>query len=85
VNVDQDRQRLRLRALVGASVSLGDGFDMCVRVATGDSKHSGFRQPEPWPCQPRQGGNFSKYQMWLDRAFLSYRFGDQPIRTLLFC
>ena len=67
-NVDQDRNRARLRARFGADIMLGDGFTGGLRVATGDSNS---------PVSPNQslggsGGNFSKYQIWLDRAFIAY-------------
>jgi len=67
-NVDQDRNRARLRARIGADIMLGDGFTAGMRVATGDSNS---------PVSPNQslggsGGNFSKYSIWLDRAFLAY-------------
>ncbi|WP_367870913.1 putative porin [Luteolibacter sp. Populi] len=67
-NVDQDRNRARLRVRLGADLMLGDGFTGGIRVATGDSNS---------PVSPNQslggsGGNFSKYSIWLDRAFLAY-------------
>lgn len=67
-NVDQDRNRARLRARFGADIMLGEGFSGGLRVATGDSNS---------PVSPNQslggsGGNFSKYQIWLDRAFIAY-------------
>ena len=67
-NVDQDRNRARLRARFGADIMLGDGFTGGLRVATGDSNS---------PVSPNQslggsGGNFSKYQIWLDRAFIGW-------------
>ncbi|MBC8125560.1 MAG: putative porin [Gloeobacteraceae cyanobacterium ES-bin-144] len=70
-NVDQDRTRTRLRARIGTEIMLGDNFDAGVRLATGENNS---------PVSPNQtlggsGGNFSKYSIWLDRAFLSYDFG----------
>ena len=70
-NVDQDRERTRLRARAGAAIMLGEGFNAGLRVATGESNS---------PVSPNQslgasGGNFSKYAIWLDRAFLSYDAG----------
>ncbi|MCW1911939.1 putative porin [Luteolibacter sp. GHJ8] len=67
-NVDQDRNRARLRARFGADIMLGEGFTGGLRIATGDSNS---------PVSPNQslggsGGNFSKYSLWLDRAFLAY-------------
>lgn len=66
-NVDQDRSRLRLRARAGAEILLGGGYQAGLRLATGESAS---------PTSPNQslgasGGNFSKYAVWLDRAFLS--------------
>ena len=70
-NVDQDRNRTRLRARLGTEIMLGDGFEGGIRLATGESNS---------PTSPNQslganGGNFSKYSIWLDRAFLSYDAG----------
>ena len=70
-NVDQDRERARIRVRAGAEVMLGEGFNAGLRIATGDSNS---------PVSPNQTlgggtGNFSKYAIWLDRAFLSYDAG----------
>lgn len=67
-NVDQDRSRLRLRARAGADILLGSGYHAGLRLATGESAS---------PTSPNQtlgasGGNFSKYAIWLDRAFISH-------------
>jgi hypothetical protein len=79
-NVDQDRHRTRLRARVGTDVSLGDGFNAGMRIATGESNS---------PTSPNQtfgasGGNFSKYSLWLDRAFISYDAGPGDGEELTF-
>jgi hypothetical protein len=79
-NVDQDRHRTRLRARVGTDVSLGDGFNAGIRIATGESNS---------PTSPNQtfgssGGNFSKYSLWLDRAFISYDAGPGDGEELTF-
>ena len=79
-NVDQDRQRTRLRARLGTDIMLGDSFNGGVRLATGDSNS---------PTSPNQtlggsGGNFSKYAIWLDRAFLSYDAGPGDGQELVF-
>lgn len=68
-NVDQDRQRMRLRARLGVLAALGEGFSAGLRVATGDSSS---------PVSTNQslggsGGNFSKYALWLDRGYLRYQ------------
>jgi Putative porin len=74
LNVSDNRQRLRLRARLGSEIDLGDDFDLGFRVATGENSS---------PVSTNQslgssGGEFSKYAVWLDRAFLSYNFGDKP-------
>ena len=79
-NVDQDRQRTRIRARFGSDILLGDGFNAGIRLATGDSNS---------PTSPNQtlggsGGNFSKYAIWLDRAFLSYDAGPGDGEELTF-
>jgi hypothetical protein len=79
-NVDQDRNRTRLRARLGTDITLGDGFNAGVRIATGESNS---------PTSPNQtfgasGGNFSKYSLWLDRAFISYDAGPGDGEELTF-
>ncbi|NJM38764.1 MAG: hypothetical protein HC845_13340 [Akkermansiaceae bacterium] len=79
-NVDRDRHRTRLRARLGTEIMLGDGFNGGIRLATGDSSS---------PVSPNQtlggsGGNFSKYAIWLDRAFLSYDAGPGDGEELTF-
>ena len=79
-NVDQDRERTRLRVRLGTDIMLGDGFNGGIRLATGESNS---------PTSPNQslgasGGNFSKYAIWLDRAFLSYDAGPGDGQELVF-
>jgi hypothetical protein len=67
-NVDQDRERMRLLARLGAEINLDNGFTAGLRLASGDNSS---------PVSANQsmgasGGNFSKYAIWLDRAFLKY-------------
>jgi hypothetical protein len=68
LNVDQRRTRPRLRARLALDYDLGQGFFSGVRLASGDGST---------PISTNQtlggsGGNFSKYQLWLDRAYLRY-------------
>ncbi|MEO8616194.1 MAG: putative porin [Luteolibacter sp.] len=79
-NVDQDRNRTRIRVRLGTEIMLGDGFNGGIRLATGESNS---------PTSPNQslgasGGNFSKYAIWLDRAFLSYDAGPGDGQELVF-
>lgn len=77
-DTDQDRNRFRLRARLGLNADLGDGWVAGLRVATGDSNT---------PVSTNQtlggsGGNFSKYSLWLDRAFLTYRPNDELVLSI---
>lgn len=76
LDTNADRNRFRLRARLGLDANLYDGFTFGMRLATGESNN---------PVSPNQtlgasGGNFSRYQIWLDRAFLKY----QPIENIAF-
>jgi len=74
-NSTQNRERFRFRARLGMDAELFDGFSAGLRIATGDNAS---------PVSTNQtlgssasGGDFSKYAVWLDRAFLKYQtFGD---------
>jgi hypothetical protein len=82
LNVDQDRYRMRLRARFGADLILGKGFSSGIRIATGqDNAPVSTNQSMGLPYQG-QGGNFSKYAIWLDRAFIKYQLGNFPNKQL---
>jgi hypothetical protein len=67
-NVDQNRNRARLRARLGMEADLFDGFSAGFRIGTGDSNSPvSFNQ-----TLGGSGGNFSKYAVWIDRAFIKY-------------
>lgn len=68
LNVDQDRTRFRLRARVGMNVDIGQGFTVNVQIASGDGST---------PVSTNQtlggsAGDFSKYQIWLNQAYVRY-------------
>jgi hypothetical protein len=65
LDVDQNRTRPRLRSRIGLEADLGRGFTSGVRLATGDGS-------TPVSTNQTLGGNFSKYQIWLDRAALAW-------------
>lgn len=67
-NTARHRERYRLRARLGMDADLSEGFSAGLRIATGSDAS---------PVSTNQtlggsGGNFSKYQLWLDRAFLKF-------------
>jgi hypothetical protein len=82
LNVDQDRDRLRLRVRFGVEAILGDGFSAGVRLATGANNTPVSVNQSMGLAGQTQGGNFSKYAIWLDRGFLKYELGGMPTRNL---
>ena len=76
LDVDEDRDRFRLRARVGLGADLADGFSAGLRIATGESNSPVTTNQSLGLAGTTQGGNFSKYQIWLDRAFIRY----EPIK-----
>jgi hypothetical protein len=81
-NVDQNRTRFRIRARVGAEVDLGEGFTVGIRAGSGQDDSPVTGNQTLGLSNNAQGGNFSKYQLWLDRAFLKYEVGGQPNKDL---
>jgi hypothetical protein len=73
LDVDQNRDRLRFRARLAIDANLGDGFTTGLRLATGEND-SPVSENQTFGGAPSgvQGGDFSKYAIWLDRAYLAY-------------
>lgn len=82
LNVDQDRTRVRIRARIGAEMDLGEGFTAGMRIGTGQDNQPVSMNQSLGGAGNGQGGNFSKYAIWLDRAFIKYELGDDPDRRL---
>lgn len=79
LNANQNRNQFRIRARFGLDINMGENFTSGFRVATGQnnspvSTNQSFGLANS--ATQGQGGNFSKYAIWLDRAFLRY---DLPI------
>ncbi len=81
-NVDRDRNRLRLRVRLGVEVDLGEGFTAGLRIATGENNSPITTNQSLGLANQGQGGNFSKYAIWLDRGFLKYELGDDSVHRL---
>jgi hypothetical protein len=77
-NVDQDRTLLRLRARMGAAIDLGQDFSVGLRLATGNDDQPVSENQTLGSANSAQGGDFSKYAVWLDRAFIKYEAGGKP-------
>ncbi|MBK8092086.1 MAG: putative porin [Verrucomicrobiaceae bacterium] len=78
LNVDQDRERARLRMRLGFDIDLEDGFTAGIRLATGGNNSpvsTNQTLGSTGSGSPAQGGGFSKYELWLDRAFIQYESG----------
>lgn len=78
-NVDQERMRYRLRVRLGGEWQLSDGFSAGIRLATGENNSPVTTNQGLGTANGGQGGNFSKYAVWLDRAFIKYHtdFGTE--------
>lgn len=79
-NTTQNRNLLRIRFRFGADMNLGEGFTSGFRLGTGQngSPVSENQTLGTTGSYGQQGGNFSEYAIWLDRAFLKYELGDEP-------
>jgi hypothetical protein len=76
LNTDQNRTRYRLLARFGLGIELGENFSAGLRLATGDSSSpTSANQSIGAVSSSGSGGNFSKYAVWLDRAYLRYDLG----------
>jgi len=73
LDTNQDRSRFLVRTRLGVLADLGQGFDIGIRLATGEND-SPVSENEVLGGAPNgaQNGDFSKYSVWIDRAFLSY-------------
>jgi len=85
LNVNQHRELMRLRARLGTEIDLGEGFTAGFRLSTGNDSSPVSENQTLGVANNGQGGNFSKYAIWLDRGFVRYQYGedDQGITLLL--
>ncbi len=81
-DVDQDRTQVRLRARLGAEVDLEEGFTAGLRLGTGSDDQPVSENQSLGAANGAQGGDFSKYAVWLDRAFIKYELGGLPTNNL---
>ncbi len=81
-NVDQDRNRFRLRARFGFDVNLEQGFSGGMRIATGSDNSPVTTNQTFGQTYNGQGGDFSKYAIWLDRAFIKYQYGPDQDHSI---
>ena len=67
---------------MGAEADMGDNFSAGIRVATGENNSPTSTNQSMGLANQGQGGNFSKYAIWLDRAFLKYELVGSPNKDL---
>ena len=83
LNTDRDRDRFRLRVRFGAQMDLDDGFTFGLRIATGETDSPVSANQTFGYANGGQGGDFSRYAIWLDRAFVRYEIGGTPSKDLV--
>ena len=76
-NTSQNRDRFRLRARLGLDADIYDGFTAGLRIATGENS-SPVSTNQSFGASS-SGGNFSKYSLWLDRAYLRYQVWNDSL------
>lgn len=81
-NVDQDRNRFRIRVRLGAEMDITRNLTAGIRLATGENNSPVTTNQTVGLANQGQGGNFSKYAIWLDRAFVRYDIGEDPNRKV---
>jgi hypothetical protein len=84
LNVDQNRNRIRLRLRVGAEMDLEDGLTFGVRIATGETNTPTSTNQTLGVANSAQGSNFSKYAIWLDRAFVRYEASGESANLVAY-
>ncbi len=70
LNADQNRSLSNIRLRAGFEADLKEGFSMGARLATGSGS-----SPVSTNQTIGSPGNFSKYSLWLDQAFLRWESG----------
>jgi len=73
-DVNQDRERFRIRARIGADIDLQQGFTAGIRLGSGQDDSPVTENQTLGLSNGGQGGDFSKYSVWLDRAFLKWEY-----------
>ena len=79
-DVNQDRNYFRLRGRLAVDADLGDGWYAGLRIGTGQDDSPVSQNQTLGFANNGQGGNFSKYAIWLDRGYITYR--GSPISGL---
>jgi hypothetical protein len=74
-NTDQNRNRYRILVRLGTGIELADNVSAGLRFATGENNSPTTANQSMGLANQAQGGQFSKYAIWLERAYLRYDLG----------
>ncbi len=82
LNVNENRNQYLLRMRFALDFQMDDNFSSGFRIATGNnntpvSTNQGMGVANS--ATQNQGGNFAKYAIWLDRAFIRYDFDYRDV------
>lgn len=81
LNTTQNRNQVNLRVRLGLDADLSNGFSAGLRIATGNN--SSPVSTNATLGSSANGGDFSKYALWLDRGFLKYQgWGDDLVLSV---
>ncbi len=83
-NADQDRNRFRIRVRLGAEADISRNLTAGIRLATGENNSPVTTNQTVGLANQGQGGQFSRYAIWLDRAFIRLELGKEPDRSIGF-
>ena len=75
LDVNENRNQYLLRLRFGADIAMAENFSSGFRVATGNNNNPTSTNQSlglASSATQGQGGSFSKYAIWLDRAFIKY-------------
>ena len=72
INSTENRNRFEIRARFGANFDLGDDFTIGIRLASGQNDSPVSENQVLGYANNAQGGDFSKYAIWIDRAYIAY-------------
>lgn len=80
LNTDQDRNRFRLMSRLGVKAQIDDWVSAAIALGTGsDNGPVSLNQTLGGTGTTGQGGNFSKYNIWLDEAYIRFK----PLQGLM--
>ena len=74
-NTDQNRNRYRMLIRLGSGIDLGDNVSAGIRLASGENNSPTTANQSMGLANQGQGGQFSKYAIWIERAYLRYDLG----------